>query len=122
MPAFVRAKDDAQIWIQAPDIIDEYIPTDCWLLPFEDGTENLIIRTQLPVDPWQRARIAAKTLTKMGLGIKFYGNLFPYLRKRGKLDGYCQLGHHGKTPVWLYDTEGIAWLVKNGKLDYSPKH
>lgn len=70
---------------------------------------------------WQNARIAAKILNKMELGVSFYANLFPYLRKRGRLEGYCELGHHGKTPVWLYDTDGIADLVMNGNLDYKPR-
>lgn len=120
LPAFKKAKDDAQIWIQSPHI-DDYIPTDAWLLPFADGSQNLIIKTEEPEDSWQSARRAAKTLNKMNLGIKFYGNLFPYLRKRGKLDGCCKLSHWGKTPVWLYDTEGIAELINEGKLDYKPR-
>ena len=57
----------------------------------------------------------------MNLGIMFYGNLFPYLRKRGRLEGLCELGKHGRTLVWLYDTEGIADLVKKGELKYNPK-
>lgn len=73
------------------------------------------------VHRWQSARIAANILNKMELGVNFYGNLFPYLRKRCRLEGYCKLGHHGKTPVWLYDTEGIADLVVNGNLDYKPR-
>ena len=120
LPAFKKAKDDAQIWIQSPHI-DDYIPRDAWLLPFADGSQNLIIQTKEPEDRWQSARRAAKTLGKMNLGIKFYGNLFPYLRKRGKLEGCCKLSHWGKTPVWLYDTEGIAELINEGKLDYKPK-
>lgn len=119
-PAFKRAKDDAQVWIQMPDC-DDCIPCGAWVLPFADGTQNLIIQTREPDDPWKTARLAAKALNRMGLGIEFYGNLFPYLRKRGKLDGLCQLKRHGKRPEWHYDTEGIAVLVKAGKLDYKPR-
>ena len=49
-PAFKRAKDDARIWIQMPNVIDEAIPKDTWLLPFTDGSQNLIIRTREPND------------------------------------------------------------------------
>ena len=91
-------------------------------LGVEDGDKvKIIIVPENKEDRWQSARRAAKTLGKMNLGIKFFGNLFPYLRKRGKLDGYCKLSHWGKTPVWLYDTEGIAELINEGKLDYKPK-
>ena len=119
-PAFKMAKPDAEIWIQMPDY-DECVPFDAWVLPFADSSENLIIKTQFPDDPWKCARLAAKALNKMELGVKFYGNLFPYLRKRGKLDGLCKLEHHGARPEWHYDTEGIAALVKAGELGYKPR-
>lgn len=67
------------------------------------------------------ARLAAERLNKMELGVQFFGNLFPYLRKRGKLEGLCELGKQGKRPVWLYDTDGIADLVRKGKLEYNPR-
>lgn len=120
LPAFKKAKDDAQVWIQSPGI-DDYIPTDAWVLPFADGSENLIIRTTEPEETWLCARLAAKRLNKMNLGIMFYGNLFTYLRKRGRLEGLCELAKHGASPVWLYDTEGIAEMVKRGKLKYKPR-
>ena len=120
-PAFKMAKPEAEIWIQMPDY-DECVPSfNAWVLRFADGSENLIIDTQEPLDPWMVARLAARELNKMGLGVKFYGNLFPYLRKRGKLEGLCELKHHGARPEWHYDTEGIAALVKAGELDYKPR-
>lgn len=76
----------------------------------EEAAEN----SRVPEDAWQTARQATKTLNAMNLGIKFYGNLFPYLRKRGKLPLCCK--KQGR--LWLYETDKIAWLVKNGKLDY----
>lgn len=120
LPAFKKAGDDAEIWIQSPGI-DDFIPTDAWVLPFADGRQNLIIQTQEPEEIWLCARLAAKRLNKMQLGVQFFGNLFPYLRKRGKLEGLCELGKQGKRPVWLYDTDGIADLVRKGKLEYNPR-
>ena len=120
LPGFKNAKDDAQIWIQAPDVINELCPTDAYFIGFADGTENLIIRTKDPDDTWQNARMAAKTMNRMNLGIMFYGNLFTYLRKKGELEGLCELGKRGKQKVWLYDTEGIADLVRKGQLKYNP--
>ena len=118
--AFQKARDDAEIWIQSPGI-DDFIPASAWLLQFADGSENLIITTQEPEETWLCARLAAKRLNKMNLGIHFFSNLFPYLRKRGQLEGLCELGKRGKHPVWLYDTEGIADLVKKGELKYNPR-
>lgn len=88
--------------------------------------EGLAIMEQLnraceAEETWLCARMATKRLNKMDLGIMFYDNLFPYLRKRRKLEGLCRLEKHGARPVWLYDTEGIADLVKKGELDYKPK-
>lgn len=120
LPAFKKAKDDAEVWISSPGI-DDYIPVDAWVLPFADGKENLIIKTEEPEETMLCSRLAAKRLNKMNLGIVFYGNLFPYLRKRGKLEGLCELRKQGARPVWLYDTEGIADLVRKGKLKYNPK-
>lgn len=120
LPAFKNAKGEAQIFIHLPDA-EEYIPVAAWLFPFADGSQNILIEVQETDDRWQRARIAAKILNKMELGVYFYANLFPYLRKRGRLEGYCELGHHGKTPVRLYDTDGIADLVRSGKLNYKPR-
>ena len=123
LPAFKQASDDAEVWIQSPGI-DDYIPAGAWVLPFADGRQNLIINTintEEPEETWLCSRLAAKRLNKMDLGILFYGNLFPYLRKRGKLEGLCKLVIQGVRPVWLYDTEGIADLVKKGELDYKPK-
>ena len=119
-PGFRAASDYAEIWICLPDH-DDVWPTDSWLLPFEDGHEHLIINTQFPPETKVCARLAARALTKMALGVFFYGNLFPYLRKRGKLEGCCELGRQGRRPVWLYDTEAIADLVRTGRLDYNPK-
>lgn len=76
--------------------------------------------TQKDEDPWQSHRHAARTLNAQNLGIQFYGNIFPYLRRKGALKGYCKLGKRGKQKVWLYDTEGIAMLVKSGELNYNP--
>lgn len=118
LPGFKNAKDDAQIWILAPDVINEFWPTDAYFIGFADGTENLIIKTKDPDDTWQSARMAYKTLNEMELGIFFYPALFTYLRKKGRLGGLCELGKRGKQKVWLYDTEGIADLVKNGQLKY----
>lgn len=120
LPAFKRASDDAEVWIQSPGI-DDYIPAGAWVLPFADGSQNLIINTKEPEETWLCSRLAAKRLNEMDVGMMFYGNLFPYLRKRGKLEGLCRLEKHGARPVWLYDTEGIADLVKKGELDYKPK-
>lgn len=120
LPAFKNAKGEAQIFIHLP-YAEEYIPTAAWLFPFADGSQNILINVQETEDRWQCARIAAKILNKMELGVNFYGNLFPYLRKRGRLEGYCELVHHGKMPVWLYDTEGIAELVRSGNLDYKQR-
>ena len=120
LPAFKRASDEAEVWIQSPGI-DDYIPLDAWVLPFADGRQNLIIQTKEPEDTWLCARRAARRLNDMNLGIHFYGNLFPYLRKHGRLEGLCELGKQGRRPVWLYDTEGIADLVKKGELKYNPK-
>lgn len=120
LPAFKKASDDAEIWIQSPGI-DDYIPIDAWVLPFADGKQHLIIETQEPEETWLSARLAAKRLNKMELGVKFFGNLFHYLRKRGKLEGLCELGKRGRQPVWLYDTDGIADLVRKGKLEYNPR-
>lgn len=77
LPAFKKAKDDAEIWITTPGI-SEFIPTDAWVLPFADGRQNLIIQTQEPEETWLCALLAAKRLNKMNLGVCFYGNLFPY--------------------------------------------
>lgn len=120
LPGFKNAKDDAQIWIVAPDVVTEYWPTEAYYIGFADGTENLIIRTTEPENPWQSAMEAKKTLNKMNLGIEFYGNLFPYLRRKGRLKGYCKLGKRGRQDVWLYDTDGIADLVRTGQLKYRP--
>lgn len=120
LPAFKEASDNAEVWIQSPGI-DDYIPINAWVLPFADGSQNLIITTQEPEETWLCARLAAKRLNKMELGVQFYGNLFPYLRKRNKLEGLCELRKHGRRPVWLYDTDGIADLVRKGKLEYNPK-
>lgn len=120
LPAFKQAKDDAEIWIQSPGI-DDYIPTGAWVLPFADGRQNLIIQTKESEETWLCARLAARRLNDMNLWIQFYGNLFPYLRKRGRLEGLCELGKQGRRPVWLYDTEGIADMVKSGKLKYEPR-
>ena len=120
LPAFKKAKDDAEVWIQSPGI-DDYIPMGAWVLPFADGRQNLIIKTEEPEETWLCARLAAKRLDKMNLEIQFYANLFPYLRKRGKLEGLCKLGKQGARPVWLYDTEGIAELVKNKAIKYNPR-
>jgi hypothetical protein len=120
LPAFKRASDEAEVWIQSPGI-DDYIPLDAWVLPFADGRQNLIIQTKEPEDTWLCAMRAARLLNDMNLGIHFYGNLFPYLRKHGRLEGLCELGKQGRRPVWLYDTEGIADLVKKGELKYNPK-
>lgn len=120
LPAIKNAKDDAEIWIQSPGI-DDFIPVRAWVLPFADGSQNLIIETEEPEETWLCARLAAKRLNKMNLGIQFYGNLFPYLRKRGLLEGLCELHKHGMRPVWLYDTEGIANLVKKGELKYNQR-
>ena len=119
LPAFQRASDDAVIWITGD--CDEVIPYDGWLLKFADGLQHLILNARIPEDPWQPHRLAAKTLNAQNLGIKFYGNLFPYLRRKGALKGYCKLGKRGKQKVWLYDTEGIAMLVKSGELNYKPQ-
>lgn len=118
-PAFKKAKDDAQLWIECDpdDDCSESIPYDAWVFSLQDGTQNLIIKSRVPEDAWQTARKATKTLNAMNLGIKFYGNLFPYLRKRGKLPLCCKKQGH----LWLYETDEIAWLVKNGKLDYKPR-
>jgi len=120
LPAFQKAKDDTEIWIQSPGI-DDYIPVGAWVLPFADGSQNLIITTQEPEETWLCARLATKRLNKMNLGIHFFGNLFPYFRKRGQLEGLCELSQYGKRPVWLYDTDGIADLVKKGELKYNPR-
>lgn len=100
--------------------IDTDSPFDGSWLYVPNSTIKEEQKTEELEDSWQSARRAVKTLDKMNLGIKFFGNLFPYLRKRGKLDGCCKLSHRGKTPVWLYDTEGIAKLINEGKLDYKP--
>lgn len=86
LPAFRNAKDEAQIFIHLPHA-EEYIPTAAWLFPFADGSQNILIDAQETEYRWQCARIAAKNLNKMGLGFIFFGNLFPYLRKRGRLKG-----------------------------------
>ena len=116
LPAFKQANDDAEIWIQSPGI-DDYIPTGAWVLPFADGSQNLIIQTKEPEETWLCARRAARRLNDMNLGIQFYGNLFPYLRKRGELEGLCE--KRGR--IWLYDTEGVADKVKKGELKYNPR-
>ena len=82
-----------------------------------EDLEEVAENSRVPEDAWQTARQATKTLNAMNLGIKFYGNLFPYLRKRGKLPLCCKK----KGRVWLYETDEIAWLVKNGKIDYKPR-
>lgn len=84
--------------------------------PVSEDLEESAEKSRAPEDAWQTAREATKTLNAMNLGIKFYGNLFPYLRKRGKLPLCCK--KHGR--LWLYETDKIAWLVKSGKLDYKP--
>ena len=47
LPAFKQASDDAEVWIQSPGI-DDYIPVGAWVLPFADGSQNLIIKTEEP--------------------------------------------------------------------------
>ena len=96
LPGFKDAKDDAQIWILCPNLVDECIPIGAYYIGFIDGTENLVISTKEPEDTWQRSHFAAKTLNDMNLGILFYPALFPYLRKRGKLEGYCELRYQGR--------------------------
>lgn len=80
-----------------------------------DGIQSFNVQCQ--GERWLRWRPAAKKLNNAELGINFFGNLFPYLRKKGALDGLCK--KVGRS--WLYDTEGIAARIKAGEFDYKQK-
>ena len=116
--AFKNAKDDAEIWIVQPDY-EECLPEEIKIIRFADGTQNLVIYAKTPPEDlneirWLGARKATKKLNEANIGIKFFGNLFPYLRNKGELKGLCRkVGRK-----WEYDTDGIINKARANKFKY----
>ena len=116
--AFKNAKDDAEIWIVQPDH-DECLPEEIRIIRFADGSQNVIVYTKLPPEDlneirWLGVRKATKKLNDANIGIHFFGNLFPYLRKKGELKGLFRFnGHH-----YEYDTDGIIEKARANGFKY----
>lgn len=98
------------------------LPQAKWVLDifnaYKDGKDWAeYFLTKFDPHHWYTARKASREINNLLDCFVFYGNLLPYLRKRGQLEGLCKFDGG----VWVYDVEGIAKEYSAGTIKYRPR-